>query len=191
MRAKATSQKRCGKTPSLLGNWLRGNKFSDRSNTTLLKPCPRNSSRFSSRSATLIPFNMIKTRCAACFLLILLCMATVPARAQNQQPTPPPFAAEPKASLAQQQNYSPQLLEQLASIKAAAMSDDYAYRQLAHLTENIGARPSGSLQAKAAVDYVAEEMRKLGLDVHLEEVKVPHWVRGAETAQLVEYAGQA
>ena len=133
---------------------------------------------------------MIKTRCAPCFLLILLCMATLPVRAQNQQPTPPPFAAEPKASQAQQQNYSPQLLEQLASIKAAAMSDDYAYRQLSYLTENIGARPSGSLQAKAAVEYVAEELRKLGLDVHLEEVKVPHWVRGTETAQLVEYPGQ-
>src|SRR5258708_31282873 len=134
---------------------------------------------------------MTKTRCASCFLMILLCADALSSNGQNSQPTPPPFATEPKASAAQQQNYSPQLLEQLASIKAAAMSDDYAYRQLAHLTENIGARPSGSLQAKAAVDYVAEEMRKLGLDVHLEEVKVPHWVRGAETAQLVEYAGQA
>jgi carboxypeptidase Q len=133
---------------------------------------------------------MTKTRCAACFVLILLCTVVLTA-GQNPQPTPPPFAAEPKASQAQQQNYPPQLLEQLAAIKTAAMSDDYAYRQLAHLTENIGARPSGSLQAKAAVDYVAEELRKLGLDVHLEEVKVPHWVRGAETAQLVEYAGQA
>ena len=71
------------------------------------------------------------------------------------------------------------------------MSDDYAYRQVAHLTENIGPRPSGSLQAKAAVDYVAGELRQLGLDVHLEEVKVPHWVRGAETAELTEYPGQA
>ena len=68
-------------------------------------------------------------------------------------------------------------------------SDDYAYRQVAHLTENIGPRPSGSLQAKAAVDYVAAELRQLGLDVQLEEVKVPHWVRGAETAELVEYRG--
>ena len=75
--------------------------------------------------------------------------------------------------------------------RTAALSDDYAYRQVAHLTENIGPRPSGSLQAKAAVDYVAGELRQLGLDVHLEEVKVPHWVRGAETAELVEYPGQA
>src|SRR5208282_4374236 len=77
------------------------------------------------------------------------------------------------------------------AIKAAALTDDYAYRQVAHLTENIGGRPSGSLQAKAAVDYVAAELRQLGLDVHLEEVKVPHWVRGAETAELFEFSGQA
>jgi Zn-dependent M28 family amino/carboxypeptidase len=83
------------------------------------------------------------------------------------------------------------LLEELSAIKSAALSDDYAYRQLAHLTENIGPRPSGSPQAKAAVDYVAAELRQLGLDVHLEEVRVPHWVRGGETAELTEYAGQA
>ena len=93
-------------------------------------------------------------------------------------------------SQAQQENFPPPLLDQLAQIKEAALADDYAYRQVAHLTENIGPRPSGSLQAKAAVDYVAEELRKLGLDVQLEPVKVPHWVRGAETAELTEYSGQ-
>jgi hypothetical protein len=46
------------------------------------------------------------------------------------------------------------------------------------------------LQAKAASEYVAGELRNLGLDVRLEEVKVAHWVRGTETAELVEYAGQ-
>jgi len=102
-----------------------------------------------------------------------------------------PFAAQPQASQAEQANFPPQLLEELSAIKAAALSDDYAYHQVAHLTENIGPRPSGSLQAKAAVDYVAAELRQLGLDVHLEEVKVPHWVRGAETAELTEYAGHA
>ena len=85
----------------------------------------------------------------------------------------------------------PQLLEELTAIKSAALADDYAYHQLAHLTENIGPRPTGSLQAEGAVDYVAAELRQLGLEVQLEEVKVPHWVRGAETAELVEYSGQA
>ncbi len=115
------------------------------------------------------------------------------AQAQNQQPknAPVPFMAPPQTTQAEQENFPAQLLEELSAIKTAALSDDYAYRQVAHLTENIGPRISGSLQAKAAVDYVAGELRQLGLDVHLEEVKVPHWVRGAETAELTEYAGQA
>jgi carboxypeptidase Q len=84
-----------------------------------------------------------------------------------------------------------ELLHTLEAIKSAALSDDYAYRQLAHLTENIGPRPSGSTGAKAAIDYVAAQMRELGLDVHLEECKVRHWVRGIETAELVDYASHA
>ena len=97
----------------------------------------------------------------------------------------------PAASAADLANFPPQLLEELSAIKTAALADDYAYHQLAHLTENIGPRPSGSPQAKAAVDYVAAELRQLGLEVQLEEVKVPHWVRGAETAELTEFPGQA
>jgi carboxypeptidase Q len=126
-----------------------------------------------------------------CVLLVAFLLSAV--RGQNQQPTPAPmpFAAQPQVSQAEEANFPPQLLEELSAIKAAALSDDYAYRQVAHLTENIGPRPSGSLQAKAAVDYVAGELRQLGLDVRLEEVKVPHWVRGAETAELIEYPGQA
>jgi carboxypeptidase Q len=124
--------------------------------------------------------------------IVLLAFSTA-AYAQNTQPAPAaaPFMAPPQASQAQQENFPAPLLEELAAIKAAALSDDYAYRQVAHLTQNIGPRPSGSPQAKAAVDYVAGELRQLGLEVHLEEVKVPHWVRGAETAELIEYSGQA
>ncbi len=125
----------------------------------------------------------------AVFSLVLL------ASAQTQKPQPKnapvSFMAPQQPSQAQQDNFPPQLLEELSAIKTAALSDDYAYREVAHLTENIGPRATGSLQAKAAVDYVANELRQLGLDVHLEEVKVPHWVRGAETAELTEYSGQA
>ena len=97
--------------------------------------------------------------------------------------------ADPQSSPGNQQNFPPLLLQQLSAIKAAALNDDYAYRQLAHLTENIGPRPTGSLQALAAAQYVAAELRQLGLDVRLQPVVVPHWVRGAETAALVEYPG--
>jgi hypothetical protein len=86
--------------------------------------------------------------------------------------------------------FSPELIHQLITVRDAALTDDYAFRQVAHLTENIGPRPSGSAQAQRAAEYVADEMRKLGLEVRLEEVQVPHWVRGAETAELVEYPGQ-
>ena len=135
---------------------------------------------------TSAPFRNNLSIWALLFLQVAAC-------AQNQQPkpAPAPLEAMPQASRADLANFPPQLLEELSAIKAAALSDDYAYRQVAHLTENIGPRLSGSLQAKAAVDYVAAELRRLGLDVRLEEVKVPHWVRGAETAELVEYAGQA
>jgi hypothetical protein len=86
--------------------------------------------------------------------------------------------------------FSPELIHQLMTIRDAALADDYALRQVAYLSENIGPRPTGSVQAQRAAEYVADEMRKLGLEVRLEEVKVPHWMRGAETAELVEYPGQ-
>jgi carboxypeptidase Q len=86
--------------------------------------------------------------------------------------------------------FSPELIHELTTLRDAALADDYAFRQVAHLTENIGPRPSGSIQAQQAAEYVADEMRQLGLEVRLEEVKVPHWVRGIESAELIEFPGQ-
>ena len=130
---------------------------------------------------------MNQTRAA--LLLVFLCPISI-AQTKPSQTAQDSFFAQPQMTPAQQENFPSQLLAELDKIKSAALTDDYAYRQVAHLTENIGPRPSGSLQAKAAVDYVEAEMRQLGLDVQLEEVKVPHWVRGAETAELVEYPGK-
>ncbi len=79
--------------------------------------------------------------------------------------------------------YPPQLVNDLIALREAALEDEYAYRQVAHLTENIGPRPSGSPQAQAAVDYVAAELRKLGLEVRLEEARVPHWNRAPDRRQ--------
>lgn len=111
----------------------------------------------------------------------LLGLLAVAARAQS--PTPSPSATPV--------NFSPQTLAELKQLQEAALKSDYAYRQVAHVCNNIGPRLSGSAQAAKAVEYVASEMKALGLEVKLEKVMVPHWVRGEETAALVEFPGQA
>lgn len=78
-------------------------------------------------------------------------------------------------------------METLARIRDAAMSSDFAYDRLEELTDRIGPRLSGSPGAAAAVTLVADDMRAIGMRVSLQPVKVPHWVRGAEAAELVEY----
>lgn len=78
----------------------------------------------------------------------------------------------------------------LAQIRETALKSDWAYERLADMTDLIGPRLSGSPGAAAAVTQVADAMRKLGAKVTLQPVKVPHWVRGQETGELVEYAGR-
>ena len=77
----------------------------------------------------------------------------------------------------------------LENIQAAALRSDYGYTRLDYLCNKIGPRMSGSPQAAAAVEYVAEQFRQLGMQVSLEPVSVPHWVRGQETAELVKIPG--
>jgi hypothetical protein len=108
-------------------------------------------------------------------LILLLLSASFAAWSQTPPPAP---------------TFSKELREQLQAVRDAALTSDYAWHQLEHLTENIGPRPSGSPQAQAAAEYVAAEMRKLGLEVHLDPAQVSHFLRGEEKAQLVEYPGQ-
>jgi carboxypeptidase Q len=111
-------------------------------------------------------------------LVLIFCMLALTALAQQPEKRP--------ADL-----YSPGLLAELKQLQKAALESDYAYKQTAYLCNNIGQRLSGSPQAARAVEYVADEMRRLGMDVKLEKVMVPHWVRGTETAELVQFPGQA
>ena len=78
----------------------------------------------------------------------------------------------------------------LLRIRDAAMSSNFAYERLADLTDRIGPRLSGSPGAAAAVEQVAAALRASGLQVSLQPVKAPHWVRGIETAELVGYPGR-
>jgi hypothetical protein len=75
----------------------------------------------------------------------------------------------------------------LARIRDAAMNTDWAYQRLTELADTIGPRLSGSPGAEAAVAQVAAALKTAGLQVRLQPVKVPHWVRGQETGELVDY----
>src|SRR5437773_12550741 len=111
------------------------------------------------------------------FLLLLVPPARIPAQ-------PPVAMASPSATPAV---FSLQTLSELKQLQHAALDSDYAYRQVAHLANNIGPRLSGSAHAEKAVEYVAGELNALGCEVQLEKVMVPHWVRGEETAALVQF----
>src|SRR5438045_2119786 len=102
---------------------------------------------------------------------------------------PKGWAALPQESESATRAFSPQLRNELAKLRDAALLDDYAYKQLEYLTDSIGSRPQGSPQADAAARYVADELRKLGLDVHLEPVPLRRFLRGTDAAELVDYPG--
>lgn len=73
------------------------------------------------------------------------------------------------------------------SIIAAALGDSAAYERMALLADRFGHRLSGSPGLERALDWIIEEMRRDGLEnVRGEPVLVPHWVRGSESAALVE-----
>jgi carboxypeptidase Q len=74
-----------------------------------------------------------------------------------------------------------------AKLIAEATRDTFAWERLAVLTDTIGARLSGSPQLDRAIAWAVAEMKRDGLDnVHTEKVMVPKWVRGNESAELIE-----
>jgi carboxypeptidase Q len=65
-------------------------------------------------------------------------------------------------------------------------ASSFAWERLAELGDTFGNRLSGSENLDAAIKWAAEQMRQDGLEnVRLEPVKVPHWVRGAESLDIV------
>jgi carboxypeptidase Q len=69
----------------------------------------------------------------------------------------------------------------------AALADSAAFQRLTELVDRFGHRLSGSASLEHAIDWILAEMKNDGLDnVRGEPVMVPHWVRGEESAELVE-----
>lgn len=109
-----------------------------------------------------------------------------PAPRPQAQATPTPAASPAPAPLPPPRLRAEDYREQAARIIGAALTSELAYRRLAHLTDRIGHRLSGSDNLRRAIDWALSEMRRDGLDnVRAEKVMVPHWVRGRESLELV------
>ena len=68
-----------------------------------------------------------------------------------------------------------------------ATNDAFAWRRLATLTDTIGHRLSGSPQLDQAIQWALAEMKRDGLEnVHAEKVMVPKWIRGKESADILQ-----
>jgi carboxypeptidase Q len=73
-----------------------------------------------------------------------------------------------------------------------AVGSTFAWQRLAVLTDSIGHRLSGTPALDRAIAWAVDEMKRDGLEnVHTESVMVPKWVRGAESAEIVEPARHA
>ncbi|MFH6602023.1 M28 family peptidase [Maribacter algicola] len=76
---------------------------------------------------------------------------------------------------------------QIKAIYDAALTKGKAYDWLNHLSNQIGGRLSGSVQAQQAVDFTKVQLDSLGLDrVWLQPVLVPKWVRGTPEYAFIE-----
>lgn len=77
--------------------------------------------------------------------------------------------------------------EVIKNIFDSSLSNGKSYEWLDYLSNQIGGRLSGSLNAERAVQWTKEELENVGLDkVWLQPVMVPKWVRGAPEFAYIE-----
>ena len=90
------------------------------------------------------------------------------------------------AVCAQTDNLSEKYRDAANRLLKLAMADQAGYASLAFLCDRIGNRLSGSEALATAVAWSADQMKSRGLvNVQKIPVRVPHWVRGEESAQIV------
>jgi hypothetical protein len=92
------------------------------------------------------------------------------------------FAAGPSRTQELTEKYKP-IADKLID---AALADDEGYKRLEYLCYRIGNRLSGSESLQHAIAWSVEQMKAVGLtNVRVIPTKVPHWVRGAESARML------
>lgn len=76
--------------------------------------------------------------------------------------------------------------DEASRLLGEALASDFAWQRLAELGDTYGHRLSGSQALEDAIDWAVAQMKKDGLEnVRKEPVKVPRWVRGQESLEIV------
>ena len=84
-----------------------------------------------------------------------------------------------------QENLAEAFSEEAQQIIEAAMNASEGWDRLTYMTDTFGPRLSGSDNLERSIDWIVEQMKADGFDkVWTQPVKVPHWVRGKESATL-------
>ena len=110
--------------------------------------------------------------------LVLLVAATPGAQAPHVTPGERPSTS-----------WLDQYREPASRLIGEAVGSTFAWQRLAVLTDSIGHRLSGTPALDRAIAWAVDEMKRDGLEnVHTEPVMVPKWVRGTESAEIVEPA---
>jgi carboxypeptidase Q len=120
-----------------------------------------------------------RVKCVVALPFVMFAVATLAAQ--------PPHPDNARGRGTNGSSWINQYREPAARLIGEAMGSTFAWERLAYLTDTIGHRLSGSPALERAVEWAVAEMKKDGLEnVHTERVMVPKWVRGAESAEMVE-----
>ncbi|MGE5721391.1 MAG: peptidase M28 family protein, partial [Sphingomonadales bacterium] len=76
--------------------------------------------------------------------------------------------------------------DQSRRLREAALRDDVAWDIVEGLTTEVGQRLAGTEAEARARSWAVARLKSLGFsNVHVEEYRMPVWVRGTETAEIV------
>ncbi|XP_057196422.1 carboxypeptidase Q-like isoform X1 [Triplophysa rosa] len=113
-------------------------------------------------------------------LLLLTCL-------QQCQSSPHRHNSEPLLGVFKEITKYSDIAQQIIDLAVYGKAQNRSYERLALFTDTIGNRVSGSKNLDLAIKYMYNALTQDGLEnVHLEPVKIPHWVRGKESAVMLQ-----
>ncbi|KAM3614326.1 uncharacterized protein V6R79_012799 [Siganus canaliculatus] len=118
-------------------------------------------------------------------LFLCLCMLPHPAWSIRSADVSNHTAENVSRIVAEVAGYA-DVAKQIIDLAVFGAAQNRSYNRLADFTDTIGNRISGSQNLDLAIKYIYNAIKQDGLDVHLEPAKIPHWVRGKESAEMIE-----